>query len=664
MNIVPDPMLDSALAPQTAPQREPLEPSEQELEAVKLWGQRIKRARDHDAGARQQYAIDRSYIDGSAGRGTFEIRVPIAGTYVGILESFLYTQDPTADCLPAESAGMARMEDARKLAKTMQPLIAQTWRRGKLKRGAKKTVRSGLSIAVGWIKAIWQDSLGVVPLSATRQNDLQDNLQRIATLEAELARGECEYPEAVKAELTELRAGLSELQEPEIKRGMVYDFVPGEDMTIPEEVARTEDCLESPWLAHRIFIPFEESKEKLPRVADVLHRAACYVQVKAKPSNEAVSPGPLAETSAEDADAYRQVPGGGTGIEGTSGGCICVHEIWHRAANRIYTLVEGLDRWGREPYSPDPATERWYSFFRLAYIEVDGRRHPQSLVERSMTQLDEYNRLRCNQREHRRRAIPKSGFDRRTVPKEEAAKLEGGGIGEMIGLNLSGDADPSKAVFPIVYPQYDAALYDTSDVRSELEMIWGIQEALSSSIRTAKTATEAEIQQAGTEGRDSYKRDATEDWLTEIAIYTAEVALQKYTRDEVTALVGPDAFWPRADEHRLKIEDLRMLISIEIRAGSSGKPNTAARRQAWSVLLPQLQSSIMQIGQLRGATPQQIADCLEQLLIETVERTGDRIDATRFIPKAPELPAVVDPLAAGGVPGAPMPGPVPVAAVA
>lgn len=664
MNIVPDPQLDAALAPQVPQQSEPFEPSAKEVESVKLWGQRIKRARDHDAGARQQYAIDRSYIDGSAGRGTFDIRVPIAGTYVGILESFLYTKDPAADCLPAESAGLARMEDARKLAKTMQPLIAQTWRIGALKRSAKKTVRSGLSVGPGWLKAIWQDSLGVVPLSATRQDDLQDNMRRIATLERDIAAGKCEYPDAAQAELAELRAGLSEMQEPESSRGMVYDFVPAEDITVPEDVARTEDYLESPWLGHRIFIPFEEAKEKLPRVADVLNRATCYVQVKARPSNEAVSPGPLADLSAEDADSYRQVPGSGTGIEGTTGGCICVHEIWHKAANRIYTMVEGLDRWGRDPYSPDPATKRWYSFFRLAYIEVDGRRHPQSLVERSMTQLDEYNRLRCNQREHRRRAIPKSGFDRRTVSKDEAAKIEGGGVGEMIGLNLTGDADPSKAVFPIVYPQYDAALYDTSDVRSELEMIWGIQEALSSSIRTAKTATEAEIQQSGTEGRESYKRDSTEDWLTEIAIYTAEVGLQKYTRDEVITLVGPDAFWPSAGAPRLKIEDLRTLISIEIRAGSSGKPNTAARRQAWSVLLPQLQSAIMQIGQLRGATPQQVADCLEQLLIETVERTGDRIDATRFIPTAPELPAVADPLATGNVPGAPIGEPMPVAAVA
>ncbi|HEL4112199.1 TPA: hypothetical protein UM343_002350 [Stenotrophomonas maltophilia] len=59
-------------------------------------------------------------------------------------------------------------------------------------------------------------------------------------------------------------------------------------------------------------------------------------------------------------------------------------------------------------------------------------------MDRSRALLDEYNRTRTNYREHRRRAIPKLGFDRGAVEPVDAAKLEGAGIGEMVGLDLKG----------------------------------------------------------------------------------------------------------------------------------------------------------------------------------------------------------------------------------
>lgn len=619
-----------------------------EIADVKEWHKRIKRARAFDENARAQYALDRSYVSGDAGRSTFEVTTNIAGTYVDILVSFLYARDPAADVLPSESAGTGRTEFARKLGKTLEPVIKRLWKNGRLKPTARKWVRSGLSIGVGWFKATWHERTGSDPVSATKANDLQDNAEKLARLERELGAGECEYPEQVQAEIDQLRAGMVETQEVLLSRGMVIDFVSGEDITLPEQVPSQADYLESPWMAHRMFMPVDEAKATFTRIAELLGNATAYTQVKPKAGNERADPGPLADLTAKDADAYRE---GAGSIEAGAVSCVCVHEIWNKDANTIITVIEGVERYARDPFQPDPATERWYPFFRWAPIEVDGKRHPQSLPSRSAPQLDEYNRIRSNHREHRRRAIPKLGFDSRTVDKDNAAKMEAGGVGEMIGLDLRGDADPSKALFPISYNAIDPALYDTSEIRAELEMIWGIQEALSSTIRTAKTLGEAEIQQSGTEARESFKRDSMEEEFTDFAIYTAEIALQKCTREDVVAMAGPEAFWPPDEVERLTIADLALLVSVEIRAGSTGKPNTAARRQAWGVLLPQLQAAIMQIGQLRGATPQQMADCLEQLVVETIERAGDRLDPSRFIPQAPVLPPAPAPSA---VPGAPV----------
>ncbi|KAK6697122.1 hypothetical protein SNK04_014387 [Fusarium graminearum] len=80
-------------------------------------------------------------------------------------------------------------------------------------------------------------------------------------------------------------------------------------------------------------------------------------------------------------------------------------------------------------------------------------------------------------------------------------------------------------------------------------------------------------------------------------------------------------------------DDLAEFVRIEIRAGSSGKPNTALERQSWANLLPLLQTGITQIGQLRGASPNSIADSLEQLMRLTAERSGERFDIDQLIPQ-------------------------------
>jgi len=75
---------------------------------------------------------------------------------------------------------------------------------------------------------------------------------------------------------------------------------------------------------------------------------------------------------------------------------------------------------------------------------------------------------------------------------------------------------------------------------------------------------------------------------------------------------------------------------------------------------------------MRGATALDIANSLEQLMVETIERTGDTsIDAYTFIPQVPQVApgAVIDAPAMPGMPPAdpmqalpPAEAPVPTAA--
>jgi hypothetical protein len=389
--------------------------------------------------------------------------------------------------------------------------------------------------------------------------------------------------------------------------------------------------LDAPWIAHRTFMPVAAAKAALPKIAKKLTSAATYSQVKPSDPNSAPDVTFNTTVSANAADSYRQ---GGDGASlAADGGFVCVWEVWDKDSNTILTLVEGVNCYARDPYTPNPGTSRFYPFFQFVIGEVDGERHPESLINRSAPLLDEYDRVRSGYAEHRRRIKPKTIFDKTNMSPEDAATIEGGGTQEMVGIKPLRPGTPvADMLAPVAYAKIDPALYDTSVIRAELEMIWGIQEALSSSIRTAKTATEAEIQQTGTNARTGYMRDCLDAMMGDLAEYTAEVAIQKMDAQDVKDMAGPWAFWPEG----MKIDDLGSLVSVDIRAGSSGKPDTTRQRQAWATVMPVIQNAIAQVGQLRGSSPQDIADSIESLIEETLARTGDRLDAARFLPPAPD----------------------------
>lgn len=529
-----------------------------------------------------------------------------------------------------------RSSEAKQLGQTLEAIISRVWTQARLKAAAEKQVASGLTIAAGWLKACWQERTGEDPLVRQQISDLQDNIARIQATQQQIEEAAGEQQDALLADLQRQIDGLGAQVEVVIARGMAIDFVSGEDIQIATGVASIIDYRDSPWIAHRTFMSSEDAKATFPSIADKIKNASPYYQQKPADPTERRDSGGLADVDARDADTYKTGAGAGAGC-----GSVCVWEVWDRTSNQVLTLIEGLDCYARTPYAPNPGTSRFYPFFLYSPIQVDGERHPQSLIQRSQSLLDDMNRLYSNRAEHRRRCIPKLAFDATLYEPAELKKLEAGGAGEMVPIKPARPGESvANALHSVAYPPIDPALYDDGPTRAMLEMTWGIQEALSSSIRTAKTATEAEIQQTGTNARTGYMRDCLDSMLSDLAEYTAEVCLQKMSREDAVRIAGPWAFWPEG----ISIEDLGALVVVQIRAGSSGKPDTTRQREAWAAAMPVIQNAIMQVGQLRGSSPESIADCIEELVAETLQRTGDKIDPTRFLPDAPVTGAIQPPM--------------------
>lgn len=602
----------------------------QEEADVKAWEKRITSARNFDKEARRQYAKDRSYCT-VQGMSQHEVHVPIAAAYLDVLSSYLSARDPALDCQPAQSAGPTRLPDARLLARSLNLVIAGQWKVGKLKAANRPQTRSSLSVGAGWLKALFMTRTGQDPLVVQQINDIEDNLQRIRAYQSELAQDDTKDREALTAALTAAMQGLQEKVEVVEAKGMVFDFVSAEDVQVAPECPSLEMYLDAPWIAHRVPVPKSEAAGKFPRLEkERLQRATTYTQRSPARGDGAKS---LDAYQAEDADAFVAEKG--------QEGCeefVVAWEIWDKNAGVIRTWIEGTCRWARETAPPEVKSSRFYPFFSWQPLQVDGQRHPESLVNRSSDLLDEYDRVRRDRRIVRRRSAPKTVFDRGNLEQDDADRIASSEGGEMVGVDAKGQP-PGQMVARLATPEFNPALYDTSEVRAELELVWGIQEALASSIRTAKTLGEAEIQESGTQARMSFYRDSLDEMFVELAEYSAEVLLGHLSVEDARVFAGPEAFWPAG----MTLEQLRLLLSVDIRAGSSTKAASGLRQERWTQLSPILKESIMQIAELRNTNPLDVANCLEELLKETLERFGENLDPARFIPQPGQPVPLIDP---------------------
>ncbi|MGH8037192.1 MAG: hypothetical protein ACREPD_05575 [Stenotrophomonas sp.] len=558
-----------------------------------------------------------------------------------------------------------RSREMKQFCETLEAVGTQLWKDANLKRRGRPWVRSSLTIGIGVMKASWQERTEISPETQTAINDLQQNIARARALKSELEDGSAGalagawdtvkgvFGNDQEAKIADLQRQLETIQagaERVVARGFVVDNLDGENFQVAPGYT-IANHLDAPWNAEISFISYEDALaqfgpylaqyDQKGRAEEILAKATKYYPRKpCMGKNESVSAATADSVTAQDADAYVTSPDVGTGC------FLRVVEIWDAVSNTVLTGITGVPYWVKPGFNP-PATTRFYPYFVLCTSEVDGQRHPQSLVSRSAKLMDEYNRIGSAEAEHRRRIKPKMAFHAGAMEQEEADKLVKGVTGEYIALKLTQpQADLRALLVPVAYPQMDMAVYSRAGITTELERIWGIQEALSGSVNTAKTATEADIQQQGFQARSSSRRDSEESQLSDLAQYTCEIARVYLSDEDVRFMAGPASFWPPY----LGPDDLTEFVRIEIRAGSSGKPNTALERQSWANLLPLLQTGITQIGQLRGASPESMADAMEQLMRLTAERSGERFDIDQLIPQNDGTQPAAAAQAPGGAP--------------
>ena len=606
----------------------------EEAQVAKLW-KCYDDARKFDENFRKQIAIDRRYAAGTSDLA-WAVTTNLIGAFIDILVALLYARNPDVSVRKSPQVDESYTYQQQVFARTLEIVISSLWKKANLKKTARKGVRSVLSNGEGWFKATMVSDKRPQPEVEKALNDAQETHARLIAQQKLLEDPQNQDPETLEAEKAEKESLIAELQEKlelAVNKMFVIDYVETENIQVSTDINSIDGYLNADWIGNEVYYTKEDAAAQFPRLSNEdLKSAKIYSQ---RPPKELTTRDidnvlPQGMLTAESAQAFTTQTS-----ENQSQAFLRVVEIWDRRDKQIRTLIDGVKKWAKEPFAPPYPTSRFYPYFYFAFYEVDGQRHAQSLSWRLYKLQDEYSSSRSNFRLTRERSIPGVLFNATMLDEVEAKKLTESKSQEYTALRPSDPAAPIGNLFaPKPVQGIDMRLYDPTLILNDMERISGVQEALSAAINgpgNPKTATEANIQQSGTQARTTSDRDNLEGMLTDLAQYTAEQSLQCLETRDVQRLAGKKAFWPAG----MDIEDLFTLVEVTIEAGTTGKPRQQTDMQSWSTILPLVKDTIKEVEQALATGNLPMANCLIELVKETMLRLGDESDVERFIPRQP-----------------------------
>jgi hypothetical protein len=258
---------------------------------------------------------------------------------------------------------------------------------------------------------------------------------------------------------------------------------------------------------------------------------------------------------------------------------------------------------------------------------------PLSDIELTEPLVREYNEARDDLVRDRKDALPftvirKGG----SLTEKDAENIRNRQGNDVFLIEGVGQQPIGNDIQSVTLGKIDPQNYNTQPARADIEQIIGGGDAARGSVLEAKTATEAEILSQGLRGRSAERQDIMEDLLTEVGIYALQVCLRKLSKAEVQAIVGASAEWPEVTS----IDQIFSQITLDVRGGSTGKPDRLQDQDRWTKLLPVIEKTIEQVSELREKGQPQLAQALIELTRETLRRFDERLDIETFLPPAKE----------------------------
>lgn len=589
------------------------------------WSERLKKAEKHYKKFFERVKHNRNIVQGFNWNKDPDRDIDfnvhranlIQGTITAMLPN-IYAKNPEITVTPSHDDGSLKL-----FCRTIETVTNKYLDKADLKTKGKSTVRSAMTCSIGAVKVTYQQQIKKDPIITERIQDAQDNLLRVEKLLMDLTDDEQRAEqELVKGELEQTLLALQEQVEVIEGDGIVIDRILTEHILIDPSVQEFWDYKNADWICQTIPMPKEDAEALFGYKFD---KAKLFKGDELDDSDNDFS-----STYGKDDDSRTAQ--------------VLVYEIWDRSTQRVYTMVKGCNWLCKPPYSPEAVGERWYPFFLLPYQTVDGCYIGPSLVDLLEKLQKEYNDTRDKLNEHR--DLIKPGYvASNSVDEKSIKRFTSSELGEVTLIETEGN--PVNQVFlPKQHPPIDPNAYDTTPVSRDWEQVSGLQDAARSTMVNAKTATEANIMQQSLSGRVAEFRDQIEDWLQDIATYTAQILLLTIGDDKVAKICGQNEFGEQINQYgyptvvmtkqvydwrKLTREEIYSLIELRIRAGSTGAPNKDVERTQWLQMLQVIQPMIIQIMQLQASGSD--VQVMINLLKETITRFDDSLDVDEFMPQ-------------------------------
>lgn len=521
--------------------------------------------------------------------------------------------DPNAIALIEEIAAVREQNDMiDRMGKTQELLWSYftTEQSGGFKQQVKAAIRRTKVNGVAWCKLVFQRELQPRPEIGAQIDDTTQQIARLEQLGRESDEGETAED---SARIEELRLLLQQMQGREsivVREGPVFDWPRSKDM-YPDEKCRH---LKTLFGAQALFHEFMLTTDEVESIYGV-DVCGSYTEFKG-------------DDRGDDEKGVRP----SANDDSTSKGLARVIEVQDKRNGQFLTICEGYPDFLKEPAEPDVRLERFFTGFPLVFNETENEKciYPSSDVWLMRHLQFEYNRKREALREHCIAAAPNYVARKGALDKVDRSALQGAKAHEVIEVKTAVNEDPSAVVKRLEKANIDPNLYEVEQVFSDMQRVSGAQEANLGGTSDG-TATESTIAEQSRTVSLSENVDDLDEWLSDIAAATGQLMMLEMTKETVQQIVGPGAVWPDMQASR---EEIAMDLLLEIKAGSSGRPNAAAE-------LAKLERAMPYIVQMPDMNPKVFAKRYLELLDIDVE------DA--FVEGLPSITALNAMMAKGGV---------------
>lgn len=443
------------------------------------------------------------------------------------------------------------------------------------KQSMKKLVRRAKVCGVAYTKLSYQRVLEEDPDTAEK---IADCTQEIANLERLMADSADGLLPPDSPDIEQLRLSLTQLQARQyliVREGPTFDWPKTCDIIPHRNCTDLNGFLNADYITHE----FEMDAETIQRIYKV--------DVKGAAVSRIVPEQPAAAASHDSSKQY-----GGQG-EANVKQKFRVWEIHDKAHGQELTICEGYADFLREPAEPVCKVEGFWRIFALTFNDVEACEDiiPLSDVYYLRHPQDEYNRSRQGIREHRQQNRPKYFTRAGALQEDEKAKLASHASGAVIELaSISADMTIDKVIQAYQPVSIDPNQYEVSSILQDVLVGVGTQEA-NLGPTGGDSATEVSVAEQGRQTSNASNVDDLDTHLSNLARAFGQIALEHVNEETVVEIVGPGAIWPSLNPEMAQKE-----LMLDIRAGSSGRPNQANE-------LANMERGIQYLLQIPGISP-------------------------------------------------------------